>query len=1229
MELKPQDIIHISSDSLNGFFLIEEITYERIRLKQPPREEYTLEIIDGVIPDVEITLVHSAIYPGYAQSRGFLPEKKVRIEMDETYYGVIQTLEKDMIEVLLSEGDTIYIDFEYKGPPDIIKSIVLDSGFDIEYEELDIYASEGQTRFTLDRQVNDLMDHLLSGTTTTSKTQQAIQIVQRFTELRTLYSNAALEPIYQRKRHAKGVVPVVNLRRKMYAEGPDTDIYVQEMKETQTKKESFASVYKKLLSDPPFELEKEGDEVKVTQQTIIRKGKICKVVKKDSTVKTVSWIPQVVVEPYALLNTTPEVIQPVGYLLYPSWYYQSESNSLPLLRKIPYHAILPYVTMKEQPVYPKPLYPQMMDSLPSFPLYSIQHYLMYLGCYDFYKKDIRSLNYNILTKKIQENINDYSKPTYPSYKESKIVSVPIDPIHIAQESLLIQLDEKHSIEKLDESGPVTPPVVKVYATVKELEKDNKKIIFQDKELDTTNYDEMDAYTTLEEMIRFLIKVKKMLPSDAGLQAPHFLNKKRRVVQGEYAKVGYQYFKRISEVWKLDETCSGPYPCTTTEPMESVDLTFRLRENALYSMMQEMKIDHYSKKAERDLYLRTFLEKEERIQQRRKKMITLETRVYPTKAIIHITESPYMPLFQALLQKPDRFAQIKEFIKQYTRLATKEDDVNWYYCVESNVKLVPVVFDELIKAYENETFMDTLQRLKLDGSLQVQEERLITTHGGFLVGALDSSSNFDDLVRSTVDDFFLELPREVHPNTPLVVDILNETVAILKVNITAYFNYIIHEAVSEHNLLVTTIAMAVKIAQVVHKINIEDFIGPLLKKQPKFERMLEKYGLTEELNVGSLQREIVSVSSKYGIQTIQQKKPRIQTIATAWDTFLPSEKSKLVHELQQRVKRSKPMVDGKVSTWYGELRTPLMATLEPSVRVVDYTRSLPFTIPKEVMKYEQPRAQIIPQEKPALIPVPVQEDYETKIPPLKQSLRRYVGDFIPAEVPLYYLRTFIQNIARTYPSYLSHAIEFNDIPHSMNYLAFDHKQKLHSLMNKQVFKSLRKFTIDVSFILQDEEIKRLLANLKGGRAEYEYTIYFILKKYLDHENRGQITELIKVYLEFFAKEYKGIYLSYEEIQRLTLKDKVSEANQRRLQQNAMDSGTKYVKSAIESANLSKEAQLGRRRDYLEERYEGNEFIYTDAIELPNTEFELPSLDEIRDDADHGQDGNWENQEEMDD
>jgi hypothetical protein len=287
------------------------------------------------------------------------------------------------------------------------------------------------------------------------------------------------------------------------------------------------------------------------------------------------------------------------------------------------------------------------------------------------------------------------------------------------------------------------------------------------------------------------------------------------------------------------------------------------------------------------------------------------------------------------------------------------------------------------------------------------------------------------------------------------------------------------------------------------------------------------------------------------------------------------------------------------------------------------------MPQEVIKFEQPRAIVLPQEKPTEKPVLPPQEYETKIPPLKQAIRRYVGDFIPPEVPLYYLRTFIQNIARTYPSYLNHYIEYNDIPHSMTFLAFDHEQKLRGLMNKQIFTALRKFKIDVSFILEDEEIRVLIENLKVGRSEYEYAIYFILKKYFDHENRAQLTELVKVYLDFFVKEYKGIFLSYEEIQRLTLKDKTSEANQRRLQRNAMDSGTQYVKSSIENANLSKEAQLGRRRDYLEERYEGNDFIYTQAIELPNTEFELPSLDDIRDDADHGADGNWENQEDMDD
>ena len=101
MELKPQDILHLTSSDLNGFFLIVEITPTYMKLRNP-KEEHTLFIQDGVV-DAEIVLVHSAIIPGFAETRGLLPEKKVRIEVDfqpDPLYGIIQTLEKDQLEIL-------------------------------------------------------------------------------------------------------------------------------------------------------------------------------------------------------------------------------------------------------------------------------------------------------------------------------------------------------------------------------------------------------------------------------------------------------------------------------------------------------------------------------------------------------------------------------------------------------------------------------------------------------------------------------------------------------------------------------------------------------------------------------------------------------------------------------------------------------------------------------------------------------------------------------------------------------------------------------------------------------------------------------------------------------------------------------------------------------------------------------------------------------------------------
>jgi hypothetical protein len=150
----------------------------------------------------------------------------------------------------------------------------------------------------------------------------------------------------------------------------------------------------------------------------------------------------------------------------------------------------------------------------------------------------------------------------------------------------------------------------------------------------------------------------------------------------------------------------------------------------------------------------------------------------------------------------------------------------------------------------------------------------------------------------------------------------------------------------------------------------------------------------------------------------------------------------------------------------------------------------------------------------------------------------------------------------------------------------------------------------------------------NRAEYEYYIFFIFQKYVAYGDRKRTLTLLTLYIETFLKEHKGIYLSYEEIQRRTLKDKATEANQRRVQFNAMDPEKKYTSLFLEETNLTKKAQLGRSRDYIADRYEANEFVVTEAIDLPDGEaFQNADVDpldlslvQMARDLDFGTDGN---------
>ena len=131
IELQLGDVISISNplnDKLNNqtfiidyidkskTFLINVDTIERIKLKINE---------DGIIGDgniVKIALLSRSDSPSYARQNDLLPGKWINIyfggEFPVIITGEITNLEEDMIEVQTIDGDTLYINFDYKGLPE-------------------------------------------------------------------------------------------------------------------------------------------------------------------------------------------------------------------------------------------------------------------------------------------------------------------------------------------------------------------------------------------------------------------------------------------------------------------------------------------------------------------------------------------------------------------------------------------------------------------------------------------------------------------------------------------------------------------------------------------------------------------------------------------------------------------------------------------------------------------------------------------------------------------------------------------------------------------------------------------------------------------------------------------------------------------------------------------------------------------------------------------------------
>ena len=926
-ELHSNDIIHIKSSrsELNGHALIRSITETEITLQIPPNHEYTLRIHDRKIDDIDeirVVYISDQKHYGYAEQRGFVKETSICIVFvdDAEVCGVIKNTEEDMIEVETDQG-MLYIDFKYvESLPDGIKDIYIDNKIVIEDEEEYILLPDNVTRYTLEKQLNDLMDKLMSKTQkTSSQIQHVNKIVQRFKQLKLLFSDEHQLPLFPKKvnpyPYVKWIVPIIENKRILYTSSDEVDEMLQQYKEDPTK--SFHELYTSLLSDLPFENDRQGMEVTHTGLTFIKKDKVVRCKKDDYDTKDASWIPQVVLKPYKYGLV--EKLKVNSYVVFPDFipYTSGFMPSTPLLEKIKYNMIpkrLNFKSYKKLSSCTVPL-SNILDEIP--PFYSVHECIQYLEPYFIYQQDLTVKDLDKILVKLKQHISSYHySVSFPSYQSStptlhddalykltqisageqyvSMLSQDYGKLQVAIMRDHIQLDYSSTIDEfVEKPESVIPPVVKIYQSIKDLKSDKHPVY--DKEADTTNYDEMESYTTPKSMMQYLIFEKKMSPEQAKLYTPGFLKQQRIVVNGEYAKLGNQYYKRINDAWSLDESCYGPYPCTSNEPEctdDCVDITFRLKEN-LKHMIHEYKINTYSS----EIKLKEDLSS---LKQKLMNQLTLIQHInheillkYNHKKLAlfssssMITISPNQPLFLYLLQKPhqEKYTELLSFINLHTRLANKNEDPSWFYCIMTNTKLVPIEYKNLADVHKNikeyNDYVDVL--IKRDVITLDDEVNYVFKHNGYPIGPKLFSVTFDDQVRSDVFDpeIVFSLPRPIHPDASMIIQMLSDLSIIIEDSqIPKYFNFIAQDMdkIDRANYLLFCIAYLVTLTQ----LN-QDAVLDKIKKRMKAK--LDANEITDK----TIKVALKIVNSKHLIQQLMRTRIKKQGHLkkhTIWDTFLP-------------------------------------------------------------------------------------------------------------------------------------------------------------------------------------------------------------------------------------------------------------------------------------------------------------------------------------------------------
>ena len=319
---------------------------------------------------------------------------------------------------------------------------------------------------------------------------------------------------------------------------------------------------------------------------------------------------------------------------------------------------------------------------------------------------------------------------------------------------------------------------KRYLAMDEIEADNDKDIYFDKQYDITRYGltdefrEKQAELTPEEFKDFLnVHLQTrigMSPDDAAREVDALLLGKRAVAAGDYAMLylegveEFKYFKRENNRWVLDQKldnnnwteifCNLQKKCLNVQgECNDMDINRNLIEKKLLAEILNNFSDHMSLSKER---LETLLNANiDYYRQRLKTLLVLEKRhktiydeqklqIAATYEYKDIAQSPLSPIRDLILAQqdfPKKQQQINKFIARFCRIGGENESESpyWYYDAELSLPLIPTFYKLLADAFEEDRYQEVLQQVVRDrGRLSDAGDTIVDKHSGYEIRKID-------------------------------------------------------------------------------------------------------------------------------------------------------------------------------------------------------------------------------------------------------------------------------------------------------------------------------------------------------------------------------------------------------------------------------------------------------------------------------------------------------------